>query len=109
MKKLLIGFACLLAATASHAVYNANMAGELLGVQVYADGDYIYLRLKNQPTAHPGCNPTYFVIPETVPPERRRMMLVRLLVAHAMKEVVNIGFDNSGDCAHGYIRVHEAG
>jgi len=109
MKKLLIGIACLIVATTGHADYNANIAGELEGVYVYSGGDYIDFRFKNQPSTHPGCSPTYFVIADTVPAERRRMMLARLLAAYALKEVVNIGFDNSGDCVHGYVRVHRAG
>jgi hypothetical protein len=91
------------------AAYNANMSGVLTFVGAYADGDYIYLALSNQPTSHPGCNPTYFVIDDTVPLERRQMMLARLLTSYAMKEPVNIGYDNVGDCAKGYIRVHRAG
>ena len=91
------------------AAYNANMEGKLTLVAVYADGDYIYLRLDNQPTSHPQCNPSYFVIHETVPLDRRQMMLSRLMMAYAAGETVNLGYDGTGDCAHGYMRVHRAG
>lgn len=109
MSKLPIVVAVLLMAPAARAVYNANIQGELAHVAVYGDGDYIYFTLKNQPTAHPGCNPSYFVFAETLPSDRRRMLLARLLTAYAMKEVVNVGFDSAGDCVHGYIRAHRVG
>jgi len=99
---------CLLTLEAK-AHYNANISGVLAGVYVYTNGDYIYLKLKNQPTEHPSCKPTYFVIDGSVPYERRQMLLSRLLTAYATKEKVNLGYDKEGDCANGYIRVHKAG
>lgn len=94
----------------ANAAYNSNMRGELEGFYVYSDGDYIYFRLKNQPTSHGFCNPYYFVIPETVSSDRRKAMLARLSLAFALKESVNIGYDSMGNCAHGgYIRVHRVG
>lgn len=109
MKSFAILAAAMTAATFAQAGYNANVQGELAHVAVYGDGDYIYFTLRNQPTSHPGCNPSYFVFPETLPSERRRMLLARLLTAYAMKEVVNVGFDSTGDCVHGHIRAHRAG
>jgi hypothetical protein len=100
---------CAVVPPPASAVYNANLSGVLAFVSIYADGDYIYLALNNQPTSHPGCNPAYFVIDGAVPLERRQMMLARLLTSYATKEVVNIGYDNVGDCVHGYIRVHRVG
>lgn len=93
----------------ARAVYNANMSGVLSAVATYADGDYIYLSLQNQPTSHPACNPGYFVLAETIPENRRNALLARLLTAYAAGETVNIGYDNAGDCAHGYIRAHRVG
>ena len=102
--------ACLSFITATvNAQYNANIKGVLSQVRTYTDGDFIYISLENQPTEHPVCNVGFFVISETVPFERRQMILSRLLAAYAMKENVNIGYDDKGDCAHGYIRVHEVG
>jgi hypothetical protein len=95
--------------TPAHAVYDANMSGYLEGFYVYSDGDYIYFRLKNQPTSHNGCNPSYFVIPSAVPLERRKAMLARLSLAYAMQESVNIGYAANGDCGHGYINVYRVG
>lgn len=89
--------------------YNANMVGTPSTVATYAEGDYIYFVLTNQPTSHPGCNPSHFVIADTVPLANRQMMLAQLLAAKLAKEAINIGYDNSGDCAHGYIRVHRVG
>ena len=91
------------------AAYNSNISGVLQGVYVYSDGDYIYFRFEDQPSSHPGCNPTYFVIHGSVPENRRNAMLSRLLTAYAMKESVNIGYDAQGDCSNGYIRVHRVG
>lgn len=93
----------------SFADYNANHKSELSAVVTYAAGDYIYVKLKNPP-AVTSCDKTYFVISETVPESRRQMMLSRLLMAYASKEVVNIGYDEgSGDCIHGYVRIHRVG
>lgn len=93
----------------TQAVYNANMRGVLKGVFVYTHGDYIYFHLENQPASHEGCDASYFVIPSEVPSERRQMLLSRLMTAYATKENLNIGYDNKGACAHGYIRVHRVG
>ena len=103
MKKIILAFLLSLVATASMAAYNANIEGELEGFAVYAEDDYIYFRLKNQPASHPTCNPAYFVIPATVPADRRKAMLARLSLAYALKETVNIGYDSTGGCATGYI------
>jgi hypothetical protein len=99
----------LLAIAPAGAVYNANMSGVLATVATYADGDFIYITLQNQPTTHPSCNPAFFVIPETVPADRRKAMLARLMVAWTTGEAVNIGYDSTGSCAGGYIQVHRVG
>lgn len=93
----------------SLAAYNSNISGRVLWVANYMDGDYIYFALDNQPTSHPGCSPTYFVISEDVPQNRRNQALAQLLVARETGNSLNIGYDSSGDCAHGYIRVHRVG
>lgn len=108
MNKILILLGLLISFT-SQAAYNANMQGEVKGVYVYTDADHIYIVLKNQPTSHPVCKPNYFVIPASVPAERRQMLLSRLLTAYASKEVVNIGYDATGNCANTYIQVHRVG
>ena len=94
MKKLRLA-CCLILALAmcgkASAVYNANMSGQVEGYYIYADGDYIYFRLKNRSASHPACNSTYFIIPETVSSERRKMMFARLLLAYATQENVNLG------------------
>lgn len=96
-------------AVPAHAVYNANMIGIIEDVLTYSDGDYVYFRLQNQPTSHPTCNPAYFVFTESVPAARLNRLLARLLTAKASGESVNIGYDNTGDCAHGYMRAHRVG
>ena len=108
MKNLLISALLIFASIQANAVYNSNMKGVIKNLMVYADSDHIYLVLTNQPKVHPACKPNYFVIPATVTPGRRQMMLSRLLAAYAAKENVNIGYDGTGDCADGYIRVHRA-
>lgn len=89
--------------------YDSNIKGTLEGVYVYTDHDAIYFRFKNQPTSHPSCKATYFVISGSVPQERREQLLSRLMLALASKELVNIGYDSQGNCANGYIRVHRVG
>jgi hypothetical protein len=108
-KKVVVGSWVLGFSLASSAAYNSNMQGVLKHVAIYADSDYIYIGLENQPASHPACKSTYFVISEEVPAERRQMLLSRLLMAYATKENVNIGYDGQGNCAHGYIRLHEVG
>ena len=93
----------------ARAEYNANMTGVVRYVAVYADGDYLYFRLENQPTSHPVCNPAYFVVSQDIPQNRRNQMLAALLAARYSGEPINIGYDNSIECMHGYIRVHEVG
>jgi hypothetical protein len=111
VRKLLCTLACFInfVSLDATAAYNANIQSELKHVGVYTDGDYIYITLKNQPSTHPTCKPNYFVVADDVPEQRRQIILSRLLAAYAMKETVNIGYDNAGSCAHGYIRVHEVG
>lgn len=108
MNKVLIVLGLLISFT-SLAAYNANMRGEIQGIYVYTDADHIYVILKNQPSNHHACNPNYFVIPASVPYERRQMLLSRLLTAYASKEVVNIGYDATGNCANGYIQIYRVG
>ena len=98
----------LFTSSVSVATYNANVKGEIASVITYADGDYIYFTLKNQPQ-HEACNPSFFVISESVSENRKNNLLSRLLTAYAMKEAVNIGYDSKGECVHGYIRAHRVG
>lgn len=93
----------------SSAAYNANMTGVIKSFGIYADGDYIYVNLENQPSSHPECKPSWFVITAAVPAERRQMLFARLSMEFATKEKVNIGYDAQGECADGYIRLHRAG
>lgn len=105
--KVLLLLLCLSAN--SFAAYNANMKGVVKTLGVYTDGDYIYIQLENQPSSHPTCNATFFVVTGSVPGDRRQMIMSRLSMAFATKEEVNIGYDSQGDCADGYIRLHRAG
>lgn len=90
------------------AVYNANLLGVITDVLTYPTGQ-LYLRLSNQPTSHPGCNPAFFVVDETTPDAAMARLYARALSALHSGEVINIGFDGQGDCANGYIRVHRIG
>ncbi|MDR0779081.1 MAG: hypothetical protein LBF16_00075 [Pseudomonadales bacterium] len=107
--KIFIALLVVVTCNSASASYDANMSGEIEGFYVYAEGDYVFFRLKNQPGSHFGCDPTYFVIPETVSADRRKALLARLSLAYAMQEVVNIGYAANGDCAAGYIRVYRVG
>jgi hypothetical protein len=98
-----------IASPTAFAVYNNNISGVVRFVAVYADGDYIYFHLENQPTTHPVCNPIYFVISETVPENRRNQMFATLLAAKISGEPIHIGYDDSTECTHGFIRVHRVG
>jgi hypothetical protein len=91
------------------AAYNANMVGVVAAYWSYTEHDAIYFVLRNQPSTHPACNPAYFVVPGTVPPDRRKMIFARLALAYAIGETVNVGYDGTGECASGYIQVHRVG
>lgn len=93
----------------AYAVYNANLAGVMQAVLHYDDSDLVLFRLVNQPTSHPLCNPSYFAIDPAVTADRRKAMVAHLLLALANKEEVNIGYDNAGNCANGYVRTHRVG
>lgn len=92
----------------AHAAYNSNVQVTITNVMIYTGGDYIYFTTDTKPQ-HPTCNNSYFVIPETVPENRRNQLLSRLMLAYTTKEQVNIGFDATGECVHGYIQVHRVG
>ena len=86
MRSILIIVLFMAVSSAALAAYNANMQGKLAMVMVYTDGDYIYMKLENQPASHPSCNASYFVTPSTVPLERRKMLLARLMLAYSTGE-----------------------
>ncbi|WP_064791927.1 hypothetical protein [Shewanella woodyi] len=109
MKVCIFILALLLGSTnISYAGYNDNMVGEVTAVMTYTSG-LILFRLHNQPSSHPSCNRGYFAIATDVNDIATNRMLSRLLIAHTTKTSVNIGFDNTGDCGNGYIRVHRVG
>lgn len=93
---------------AAHATYNANINDVISNVRVYDDG-LVLLRVQNQPTTHPACNPNYFAIDNTLDPDIRAMLLSRALIAKSSGEITNIGYDGLGSCARGYMRVHQIG
>lgn len=112
------GFRSLIAAVAlmlpglGGATYNANMQGKVVTVAFYSEGDYVYFALANQPTAHPSCNPSWFVLDPSVqgiPEARMARLAARLLAAYSSGEVVNVGYDDQGDCLHGFLRVYRVG
>jgi len=107
--KLLVFVSCLFSYSISFAAYNANMSGKVSAIMVYAEGDYIYIKLENQPTSHPTCNPSYFVVPGSIPYERRQMIMSRLMTAKVTKEIINLGFDDKASCSNGYIQLYRAG
>lgn len=89
--------------------YDANITGVVTNVLTYTHADQVYFRIDNQPSTHPKCKVTYFSIDASIPPERRAQVLSRLLTAHASGKPVNIGYDKTGDCSHGWIRAYRVG
>jgi hypothetical protein len=106
---LMILSASLVTTRDAFATYNANTTGVVIQVLFYAETDNILLRLGNQPTSHPSCNPAYFVLSYEIPEARRKAMVAMLLAARISGEPINIGYDNTGSCANGMIRVYEIG
>ena len=94
---------------AANATYNANLSGVVTDVVTYSDAGVILIRLANQPSSHPACNAQYFAIDQTLPEKLIDRMMARVLTGLASGVPLNIGFDNAGNCAHGYIRIHRIG
>ncbi|WP_197472728.1 hypothetical protein [Oleiphilus sp. HI0123] len=65
-------------------------------------------KLDNQPN-HPTCNSGYFAIGTDVSEAGANRMFSMLLTLHTKKAEAYIGYDSKGDCANGYIRVHNIG
>jgi len=101
--------ACIASPFSARAVYNANMSGIITDVLVYPDSPWVLIKLQNQPTSHPACNAQYFAFGGDAPPENKRFMYARALMALSQGTAVAIGYDASGDCASSYIRVHRIG
>lgn len=93
-----------------HAVYNANTTGVVAAVWVY-DGGNVAVRLSPMPVS--GCPYNdFFYIP--APPELSdvayKAMYARALAAHAMKDTITIGYDNTGGgCIWSRPRIHQIG
>ena len=93
-----------------HAVYNANQTGVVAAVWVY-DGGHIAVRMSPMPVS--GCTYNdFFIIP--TPPDVTELaykaMYARALSAHALKETIDIGYDNSGGaCFWSRPRIHQIG
>lgn len=104
-----VALVLLLLSDGAGANYNANLYGVVTDVLTYSDTGRILIKLDNQPSSHPVCSPIYFAIDETLPQERINRMLARALVALTSGAPANIGYDNAGNCAHGYIRAHRVG
>jgi hypothetical protein len=109
MKVRLLNVLALAVVAPVHAAYNANIDGVVTWVATYTESDAVFFQLSNQPSSHPQCSPQYFVVAETVTEHRRRQAFAQLLAAAESKRVIRIGYDNAGDCASGYIRVHRVG
>jgi hypothetical protein len=90
------------------AVYNANVTGKVMMVITYADADYIYFSLDNQPTGLP-CAAGYFAIPSSVPQNRRNQAFAQLLAAKETGTPLNIGYDSQGQCVEGGVQAHRVG
>ncbi len=90
--------------------YDANITGKVTQVLTYTTHDSILIRLDNQPATHPVCKTDFFELDESIPAERRGIIMSRLLLARANGETLNIGFDKSGGCGkQGRIRVYRVG
>lgn len=107
VRKILVLALAVLIPAGAQAVYNANGGFVVTGVATYVETDSLYITVSSPPT-HNACNSSFFVISGTTP-DRRKALLARLLLAKATGETVNFGYDATGDCAEGYIRVHRVG
>jgi hypothetical protein len=108
VRKLLIAACAALLPASAFAVYNANNDFVVVGVATYTETDSIYISV-SAPPAHSGCNNAFFVISGGISADRRKAMLAQLLMAKATGQAINFGYDGTGDCSEGYIRVHRIG
>ena len=92
----------------ARAGYNANMTGTVSSVLTYTHTSLILFRLNNQPK-HPKCKSHFFAIASSTTADIRHQVLSRLLIAYSSKTPINIGYDQSGGCAHGWIKVYRVG
>jgi hypothetical protein len=108
VRKWIIGVLAAVIPAAAFPIYNTNGGFVVTAVATYTDTDSIYVNVSSPP-AHSACNNSYFVVSGAIPADRRKAILARLLLAKATGESVNFGYDGTGDCAEGYIRVHRVG
>ncbi len=109
MKKIFIVLLGVLFTSLTHADYNANMTGVITQLLTYAGSQTILFALNNQPSSHPSCNHYYFSLGSDIDDASRSRTYARLMVAYTTGERVNIGYDNAGSCADGYIRAYRVG
>jgi hypothetical protein len=95
--------------TPAWGIYNANLTGTVSMVLTYDGVSPILVRLNNQPSSHPTCDPSFFAIAADNDTKSTDRMYARLLVALATAQPTNLGYDNLGNCANGYIRIHRVG
>ena len=106
---LCLALSLALSAGPAAAAENAYFSGKIAAILTYTYQDAILVRMVNQPTSHPACVATHFVIASSTTEARRTRVLSRLMTAYATGETVIIGYDNAGNCADGYIRIERVG
>ncbi len=107
--KFFTAILCFLISSA-HAGYDANFTGKVTAVLTYSYSTQILIRVAGQPTSHPTCtNFDLLAIAADVSAESRQLIMSRLMLAYATGEVVNIGYDKTGGCVDGRIRVYRVG
>lgn len=90
--------------------YNANFKGKITQVLTYTYSTQILIRVEGQPSDHPECNLTdYLSVDPDISAESRQLVYSRILTAYATGEVVNIGYDKTGGCVSGRIRIYRVG
>lgn len=88
--------------------YDKNIEGNVTHIYTYPTG-LVLFKLANQPSSHPACRAEYFAIGTDVKEGPANRMFSRLLTLHTSKTKAYIGYDSQGNCANGYIRVHNIG
>lgn len=108
-RKIILATMCALVSATCFATLNANGEFIVTGVITSADSDEIVVTVSTPPT-HPTCNAKFFAVSASLPADRRKAILARLLTAKLSGESVNFGYDATGECTEGgYIRLHRVG